>query len=504
MPLLHQQLITSHQYTSDASLKLAVPSSAHFQYPEKVLQFGTGVLLRGLPDYFIDQANKKGHFKGRILVVKSTSGDTQSFDQQDGLYTLVVRGLEEGIATEKYIVNSAISRVLSAQQAWKEIIASASNEVLQVVISNTTEVGIQYVEEDIFQTPPTSYPAKLTAWLYARYQHFKNDSPHTVIIPTELIPNNAGQLQSFVKKHSTRHQLGEDFGKWLDEIVTFCGSLVDRIVTGLPETQEAEEMYKKLGFEDKLLAVTEPYKLWAIEGSDKVKEILTFALEQPDIIITPDITYYRERKLRILNGSHTISVPLGFISGLDTVLDCMKDEQMSRFFTEVIHQEIVPTIPQADLTDLSAFADDILNRYRNPYLVHKLINITLQSTSKMRMRNVPTLLRYVAKEGKIPEKMALGFAAYLFFMRVTHQEGDQFYGMLRDQAYPINDDQAAYFHSLWQKINPPSPNTLEKYVREVSSNQTLWETDLTQLPQFVSTVTKHLEALLKKSLKSTV
>jgi tagaturonate reductase len=482
------------EHTIKANEKLQIPDNQVFSYPEKVLQFGTGVLLRGLPDYFIDQANKQGIFKGRILVVKSTQGSAQEFESQDGLYTLAVQGLKFGKIVEKYILNASISRVISANDQWAEILKSAQNPDIQIVISNTTEVGIQYLEESIYQSPPNSFPAKLTAWLYERFQKLGAQSPDTVIVPTELISENGKQLFEIVMRLVKFNHLGTDFLTWLAQKTFFCNSLVDRIVTGMPETEAAQKIYAELGYHDQLLTVTEPYKLWAIEGNKKVKDILSFAEVQESVIIEPDISYYRERKLRILNGSHTISVCRGFLQGFDTVLECMQDAEMSRFFTQVIHEEIVPTIPNAIPAKIQGFANEILDRFRNPFLKHWLLNITLQNTSKMKMRNVPTISRYYQKFGEIPEKMTEGFAYYLLFMKAQKGDDEKYYGLRNGEKYPINDESVAYFAQMWQKVNPQNPESLTKFVREVCQNISLWGENLTKLKGFC----EKLESVLRE------
>jgi tagaturonate reductase len=280
-----------------------------FDLPVKVLQFGTGVLLRGLCDTLIDNANKQGVFNGRIVVVKSTSGSANEFAAQDGLYTVCVRGQQNGQTIDEAITVSAISRVISAQDNWRAVLDVAKNPHLEIILSNTTEVGIQYVEESIFQSPPQSFPAKLTAFLYERFRNFggKKDKG-LVVVPTELISDNGLKLRECVEKLAEYNELGKLFVKWLKFHVKFCNSLVDRIVPGKPDAATVAELESKLGYTDPLLTVAEPYYLWAIEGDESVKKKLSFAHVNPNVIIEEDISYYKERKLRILNGSHSAAV----------------------------------------------------------------------------------------------------------------------------------------------------------------------------------------------------
>lgn len=487
--LLNQSLI--------ASDKLEIPDNQILNLPEKVLQFGTGVLLRGLPDYFIDKANKQGIFKGSVVVVKSTQGQAKDFAQQDNLYTLTIRGLENGEAIERHILNASISRAISANEQWEEILNTCQNPDIQIVISNTTEVGLQYSAESIFQNPPSSFPAKLTAWLYTRFKNLGANSPKMVIIPCELIPDNGKLLAEMVDKLIDFNELGLEFKSWLQAKVIFCNSLVDRIVTGMPDPETAQKIYADLGYEDRLLTVCEPYKLWAIEGNAEAKTILSFAQADENVIVEPDISFYRERKLRILNGSHSISVCRGYLRGFNTVLECMQDTEMSNFFKTVIENEILPTLSGFDVQKLNDFGEETLNRYRNPFLKHWLLNITLQCTSKMKMRIIPTLFRYYEKTGEIPEKILEGFAYYLFFMRVVEQQNGQYFGSRKGEKYVINDEFAPYFAENWQKVKTDDADSLQEFCRNVCENTTLWGENLNRVSGFSQRLFEKLKEISK-------
>ena len=491
MPKLTKQIVDNEtQYSLDL--------------PVKVLQFGTGVLLRGLCDYLIDQANRQHVFNGRIVVVKSTAGLSDDFAEQDGLYTVCVRGVDSnGETIDEAVTVGAISRVVSAQDNWRSILQVARNPHLEVIISNTTEVGIQYVEENIFQNPPQSFPAKLTAFLYERFRTYggKRDKG-VVVIPTELITDNGLKLRECVEKLSAYNELGKLFNKWLKYHVKFCNSLVDRIVPGKPDAATQAQLEAKLGYEDSLLTVAEPYYLWAIEGDDRVKKVLSFEQLFDNVIVDEDISYYRERKLRILNGSHSASAPLGYLSGFDITYQCMQDPAMSKYYESVIYDEVVPTLPFEDqLAELKVFAGDILSRYRNPFIQQKLIGITLQQTSKMNARNVATIQRYYKQFGNVPKHFALGFAAYLLFMKAVKNENNQYFGQRGESFYLINDDQAAYFSEQWQGVTVETVGTL---VNEVLSNTKIWDTNLTKLAGFAETVTELLIEMMTNGVKATL
>jgi tagaturonate reductase len=287
---------------------LDIPDPKIFELPEKVLQFGTGVLLRALPDYFIDKANKQGLFNGRVVVVKSTDSDSSAFDQQDGLYTICVRGVENGNTVEENIINASISRVLGAKTEWQRILECAHNPEMKIIFSNTTEVGIHLTDDNINSQPPVSYPGKLLAFLFERFKAFNGSKESgMVIVPTELITDNGSKLESIVLELAHRNDLDYHFIEWLENHNKFCNSLVDRIVPGKPNATETKKIEAALGYEDDLLTMSELFRLWAIEGDEKVKNILSFSKADPAMIITPDITLFKELKLRLLNGTHTFN-----------------------------------------------------------------------------------------------------------------------------------------------------------------------------------------------------
>jgi tagaturonate reductase len=483
------------------NLNSSKPGDEIFKLPEKILQFGTGVLLRALPDYFIDKANKEGIFNGRVVVVKSTgTGEKDAFDRQDGMYTLAVRGLENGEILEEAIICSAISRVLSATDQWDDILQTAGNAHLQVVISNTTEVGIQFVEESIFQRPPVSFPAKLLAILYERYRIF-NGSPEAglVIIPTELLTDNGKKLKFILSELAAFNRLETTFTEWLDAHNHFCSSLVDRIVPGKPDPETKEMLEKEWGYTDNLMSVCEPYRLWAIEGDDALRKVLSFYSADPGVIITPDITKFKELKLRMLNATHSLSSGLAFLSGFKTVKAAMEDEVFESFIENLMMYEVSPAIPFTIAEDeKKAFGLKVLDRFRNPYLQHQWLSITMQYSSKLAMRVLPVLNKYYALFKKPPELISMGFAAYILFMRPVKKETEKYYGMLNNQFYLINDDRASEFFGLWDE------GLADLVVNRVLSNVGLWGTDLTLLDGFENSVAKKLKGFIRSGTMSEI
>jgi tagaturonate reductase len=481
---------------------LEIPHESIFDLPEKVLQFGTGVLLRGLPDYFIDKANRQGIFNGRIVVVKSTDGgDGAAFDKQDGLYTLCIRGIENGKTVEENIICSSISRVLSAKSEWESILQCAHNPNMQVIISNTTEVGIELVNDDIRRHPPISFPGKLLAFLYERYKAF-DGSIHSgmVIVPTELITGNGKKLESIVIEQAHLNGLDNEFIDWLENCNTFCNTLVDRIVPGKPSVTAKEGLEKRFGYKDDLVTMSEVYRLWAIEGDKKVASVLSFAKADSGVVIVPNIEMFKELKLRLLNGTHTLSCGLAFLAGFDTVKNAMDDAAVSGYIINLMTKEIAPAIPyKVDPKEANEFALKVLDRFRNPNIDHQWISITMNYTSKMEMRVVPVLLQYYKLFKTVPDNIALGFAAYLLFMKGVKKEGDTYYGQSNGQFYPIKDDKATFFHRKWQETKPSA-------IAEAILHDTyLWGgVDLSVLPGFAETVQEKLDDIIENGIASAI
>lgn len=472
---------------------VVVPDEGIFNLPEKVLQFGTGVLLRGLPDYFIDKANRAGLFNGRIVVVKSTStGSSSEFDDQDSLYTLCVKGIENGQKVEENIICSAISRVLSAAESWEEILKIAPNPEMKIVISNTTEVGIQLVKEEITLRPPASFPAKLLAFLLERFKAFGgSEESGMVVIPTELIVGNGDKLKAIILELAAFNQLNSAFITWLENSNSFCNSLVDRIVPGKPDAETISSFQEKAGYEDKLLTVSEVYRLWAIEGDEKVKPILSFAEADKGVIIAPDIEIYRELKLRMLNGTHTLTCGLAFLAGFTTVKEAMDNQTFSIFASKLMTEEIASAIPyEVSRTQTDEFAAQVLDRFRNPHIKHNWIGITVQFSAKLKMRVVPVLVHHYQKSDKIPYHIALGFAAYLAFMRVEKEQDGKYFGELNGKSYPITDDLAHFFYGLKNSI------PADLWVNTILNNTDLWGTDLTLLPGFLVAVQQGYDVII--------
>lgn len=481
-----------------------IPDDKLFNLPEKVLQFGTGVLLRGLPDYFIDKANKQGIFNGRIVVVKSTStGGTDAFVEQDGLYTTCVRGIEGKSDIEENIINASISRVLSAKDQWAEILHCASNPDMKVVISNTTEVGITLTDDDITATPPPSFPGKLLAFLYHRFKIFSGDiTKGMVIIPTELIVDNGKKLKEILVELAIQNKLGNSFLDWLSTSNYFCNSLVDRIVPGKMGGERQQKIEHELGYADQLMIMAEPYRLWAIETEEHhVIEAISFSQVDKGVVLANDIHLYRELKLRLLNGSHSFSCGLAHLCGFATVKEAMDNKYFAGYISTLMMQEIVPAITNDQISPELAteFANKVMDRYRNPHIEHQWLSISVQYSSKMKMRNIPVISRYHHQFGTTPGLMTLGFAGFLVFMKAEKGKGNKFEGNVHGEMYTITDEN---IETITEKRN--RNHTTNGFVRELLADVSLWGVDLTQHPGFADNVTSMITLLETEGAMNTL
>jgi tagaturonate reductase len=486
------------------SKKINAPDSNYFQLPEKVLQFGTGVLLRALPDYFIDEANKQNIFNGRIVVVKSTTqGNTDAFSAQNGLYTICVKGIEQEKIIDETYINASISRVLSATNEWGKILQCAIGNDIEIIISNTTEVGITLLDnDDIFANPPISFPGKLLSLLYKRFIFFEgNIQKGLIIIPTELIPDNAAKLKNILITLSKQNKLSDEFIVWLDKHNDFCSSLVDRIVPGKLNAADKISIQNKMGYEDELMIMAEPYRLWAIEtGNETVKKKLSFFQCDEGVIIAPDITKFRELKLRLLNGTHTLNCGLAVLAGFETVKDAMQNAYFKNFVKQLMLGEIAASVVNDQITieDAMQFGNKVIDRFSNPFIEHLWLNITLQYTSKMLMRNVPILKKHYQQTNDVPECIALGFAGYILFMKSKKNNDNKFIGNNGISDYIINDDKAPILNEKWNEKD------IGATVSNILADENLWNMNLNSFPGFNEAVTKNVEFLMSNGVKETM
>ena len=489
-PQLSRALVTDPTWR--ASSAVAAPTARMLALPERAVQFGTGAFLRGFIDAFLDAANAVGEFNGRVVAIGSTgSGRDHAFSEQDGLYTLVARGTARGQSSEERRVIGSVSRSLNAATEWNAVLECARNPDLALIFSNTTEVGIHFDADDrVDAEPPMSFPSKLTRFLFERAQTVDFDAARGVIVvPCELIPQNGVQLRALVDRYATLWALDARFTAWLDTGTTFCNTLVDRIVPGAPTGSDAEALADSLGYSDALLTTAEHFRQFVIEGDAHLAERLGFVNANADIIVTADVEPYRDRKVRLLNGTHSISVAPALLMGCVTVHDAMTSPAVRAYIRRALMDDILPTL---DVPHATQFARSVLERFENPFIRHDLFGITLHGTAKLRVRIVPTVMRAAAMRGAVPDSLVFGLAAHLMFLRGDLQRRR----LVAGQAVPP-DELGARIHAEWIAHAPESDRVaMHTMVRAILADSAMWGTDLSLLPIFVDSVTLHLSRII--------
>lgn len=443
-------------------------------HPEKIIQFGEGNFLRGFVDVLIDEANEKGVLDASVVVVQPRSDSkVDLFDSQDCLYTLLTRGINDGETVDEDRVITCISRCISPYRNYMEFLDLAKNEELNLIISNTTESGIVYNGNDEpVDMPPSTFPAKLTALLYARFKAVLGDASRGfLILPTELIEQNGDKLKEIVFAYAKKWELREEFIPWVEKSCCFANTLVDRIVAGYPR-EETLTLEQRLGYEDRLLDVCEPFLQFFIQCDESFRDRIPFENLGFDVQFVDDLTPYRLRKLRLLNGAHTASVLSAFLEGKETVSEMMSDENYPVFLEKLLSEEIVPFIDM-DKQGLQEFAFAVLNRFKNPFIKHRLFDISLNSVSKFRVRNLTSLVEYYKANGVAPTCLCYSLAALIRFYKGEWREG-KLIGTIGQTEYEIRD-------SLEILVDITKAYESDDVIREILSNTSLWGIDLTQI-----------------------
>ena len=457
------------------------------RWPEKVIQFGEGNFLRAFVDWMFHRINQAGLFGGRVVVVQPiAAGLADRLNAQDGLYTVLLRGLRDGKPAEEREIVSSISRAINPYADWEGFLRCAENPDLRFAVSNTTEAGIAYDPEDHPEArPPRSFPGKVTVFLYHRFQHFGGAPGRgLVFLPCELIDRNGDNLRAIVLRLAEEWNLGSDFAAWVREENVFANTLVDRVVTGYPR-DEIEAITASLGYRDELLDTGELFHLWVIEGPAALAEELPFTKAGLNVVWTNDMTPYRTRKVRILNGAHTGSVPAAFLCGLDTVGEMMDDPVMGKFVRQLIFEEIIPSMAKAGLAKemLVEFAAAVVERFRNPYIRHYLSSIMLNSASKFKTRCLPSLVEYQALYGRLPERLVFSLAALTAVYRGGKIDGLTMTGRRQKGEFVMQDDRPVleFFTAAWADF-VPGPEGAQRLAQRVLGNTGLWGQDLNAVP----------------------
>lgn len=462
--------------------------------PERVLQFGEGNFLRAFVDYFIDVMNERAGFNSKVVLCQPIKpGLADMINDQEGLYTLFLRGFQDGQKVNHKRVISCVSRCLNPYTDYEAVLACADNPDLRFIACNTTEAGIQYVPSCQFtDVPADSYPGKLTQLMYRRFQKFgKEEGKGFIILSCELIDNNGKELEKCVLQYAQQWNLGEEFINWIKTENIFCSTLVDRIVTGYPRN-EAAAICEELGYQDNLINTGEIFGLWVIEGPDSIKAEFPCEKAGLPILITDNHKPYKQRKVRILNGAHTSFVLGAYLAGQDIVRDCMNDEVIEGFMNKTIYDEIIPTLTLPE-EELKEFAAAVTERFNNPFIDHSLMAISLNSTSKWKARVMPSLKGYVEKTGTLPKCITASFAFYAAFYHGFELTEAGLTASRGKNEYTVSDDRAVLEFYAAHK-----DDDIDTYAKAVCSNVDFWDEDLTEIEGFEAAVAGFLKDIEEK------
>ncbi|MBT1707807.1 tagaturonate reductase [Fulvivirgaceae bacterium PWU5] len=449
--------------------------------PVKILQFGEGNFLRAFVDWIVDIMNEKTDFYGAIDVVQPISrGMAAQLREQDGLYHVVLNGLQQGRTVSETRLITCVADAFNPYDDFERFLERARNPELRFILSNTTEAGITFHAADANpNTLADSFPGKVTQLLYHRFQTFQGDAEKgLILIPCELIEKNGDKLRETVLQYADHWQLPTAFKQWIQTANTFCNSLVDRIVPGFPK-DTIRDIQQAVGYTDNLVVTAEPFHLWVIEAPAAVQQAFPADQAGLQVKFVQDLTPYRTRKVRILNGAHTALVPVAYLRGLRTVREAVEDNYTGTFLREAIYQEIIPTL-DLPASELEQFAADVMERFQNPFIRHELSSIALNSISKYKVRVLPSVLEYYARQGTLPEKLLHALAALILFYKGTHQ----------GETLPVNDtpEILEFFARVWKT------GDADYVVRETLANTAFWDQDLTQLPGLLARVTHYIHA----------
>lgn len=466
------------------------------QYPEKILQFGEGNFLRAFVDWIVDTMNKKADFNGSVVVVQPlANGLAEKMNEQDGLYTLYLNGLKNGTAVKEHSVINSISRGLNPYTQYDEYLKIADNPELRFVISNTTEAGISYDQNDKLEGGcQNSFPGKITALLYRRYKTFNGDkSKGLIIIPCELIDINGTKLKETILKSADNWNLEKGFVEWINEANTFCNTLVDRIVPGYPR-EKMPEITKELGYVDNFVVEGEQFHLWVIEGPQWVKNEFPADKAGLNVLFVDNMQPYRTRKVRLLNGPHTTMTPVAYLYGIDTVKDAVEHEVVGKFIKDATFEEMIPTLdlPHQELVD---FANAVTDRFKNPYIKHFLMSISLNSMSKYETRVLPSVLGYIERKGQLPNRLLFSLASLIEFYK--GQRGEE------KIALQDNQDVLDLYKELWGSYDGTEAG-LKHIVETVLGYKPVWKRDLNEVDGLTAKVTEYLSKIEKLGIKEAI
>ena len=460
----------------------------------KIMQFGEGNFLRAFVEWILQDLNDKGAIEASVAVVQPMPfGRVKELADQDGLYTLRLVGIDNGENVRKSQIIDVIGDCINPFTEYEKYLKYGESEDLQVIISNTTEAGIAVDASDTdFSKCPKSFPGKLLALLKRRYDRFKGDmNKGLAIIPCELIDDNGDELYRCLTELAKINKMDEKFIKWMQTANHFTSTLVDRIVPGYPKN-EIEAIQKETGYIDNNVVKGEIFHLWVLKKEPFVQKVLPADKTGLNVIFADDIHPYKQRKVKILNGSHTALVPVAYLCGIDTVGEAMNDKTIGKFVKDFIFGEVNPTI-DLPADQMTAFANSVIETYKSPYIRHELMSIALNSTTKFRTRLLPTLLDYVKIKGKLPQHLLFSLASLIAFHK----------GKRGNEEIALNDDPA--YLAKWKYLWTEFDGDLDKLAKEALAWKGAWDMDMNTIhPDITKTVAKYLKEIQTRGMKKAV
>lgn len=495
--------ILSKKYIETAQIPCDIKLGKKEDMPVKIMQFGEGNFLRAFVDWMINKINTDGLFNGKVAVVQPLDrGLSDMINDQDCLYTLYLRGIENGEVKVSKDIITCIKECINPYSGWDKTLEYGKSNDLRFVISNTTEAGIEYKDEEY--TPgkcQNTFPAKLCAILYERFKAFGGDeSKGLIIIPCELIDRNGDNLKICVLKYAKAWGLGEDFENWIENACPFMNTLVDRIVPGYPR-DEIEALTAEQGYKDNVVDTGEIFHFWVIEGDKKYAEEIPFHKAGLNVLWTDNMEPYRTRKVRILNGAHTMTVLAAHLAGLETVGDCMNDKDVSEFMRKGIFEEIIPTFDLPEDEKLM-FAEAVLERFANPFIKHLLLSISLNSVSKFKVRVLPSVKEYIARLGKLPTRTMFALSALIRFYKGVTIENGKLLGNIDNNKYDICDKPDVL--EFFADINTKFANDNKALVHAVLSNISFWDEDLSVIEGFEDKVLEYYNMIENNGVRESI
>ena len=462
------------------------------QYPTKIIQFGEGNFLRAFVDWIVWNTNQKTDFNAGVVVVQPIDrGMVDMLNAQDGLYHVNLQGIDKGEAVDSIQMIDVINGGLNPYTQNDEFMALAEDPNIRFVISNTTEAGIAFDPScRLDDKPASSYPGKLTQLLYHRFEHFKGDmSKGFIILPCELIFLNGKELKKCIYQYIELWQLGEEFKAWFEQACGVYCTLVDRIVPGYPKDTIAQ-IHERIGYSDNLVVKGEIFHLWVIEAPETVAAEFPADKAGLNVLFVPSEAPYHERKVTLLNGPHTVLSPVGYLSGLDTVKECVEDAEVGQFVKKVMYGELLETL-NLPKPELEAFADSVVERFVNPYVKHFVTSIMLNSFPKYKTRDLPGLKTYLERKGELPKGLVLGLAGI-----ITYYKG----GFRGDVEIVPNDDAAIVelLKNLW------ATGDVRKVAEGVLAAEFIWGEDLNAIPGLTDMLASDLALVQAEGMRAAV